>query len=76
MVVGNAGSADFKITYAAPLLGRELVQKACFNYEELDALTEKYNVASLKQGYNNVNGEEVYFIENPALGLWAVEGNI
>jgi hypothetical protein len=31
----------------------------------------KYNPATLKDGWNDVNGEEIYYISNPALGLWA-----
>jgi hypothetical protein len=26
--------------------------------------------AGLREGFNEVDGEEVYFISNPALGLW------
>ena len=35
-----------------------------------DAMMEKYDVANLKDGYNIVNGEEIFYISNPALGLW------
>jgi len=32
---------------------------------------KKYNPAVLKDGWNEVDGEEIYYISNPALGLWA-----
>jgi hypothetical protein len=32
---------------------------------------EKYNPGKLKDGFNVVNGEEIFYISNPALGLWA-----
>ena len=31
-----------------------------------------YNPKELKDGFNTVNGEEIYYISNPALGLWMV----
>jgi len=31
----------------------------------------KYDPAKLEHGYNQVDGEEVFFIANPGLGLWA-----
>ena len=33
-------------------------------------MAAKYDPAKLKYGYNTVDGEEIYFIPNPALGLW------
>ena len=31
----------------------------------------RYDISSLKEGWNVIDGEEVYYISNPALGLWA-----
>jgi len=69
------GSSDgrFRITYAAQRLTREEVEGAAFDYMPFDEAIEKYNPKELKQGYNMLDGEEIYFIENPALGLWALE---
>jgi hypothetical protein len=69
------GSSDgrFGITYAAKHLTREEVEGVQFGYMPLDEAVAKYNPEKLKPGYNTVDGEEVYFIENPALGLWACE---
>ena len=37
----------------------------------LHLLAEKYNPETLQYGYNTMpDGEEIYFIPNPALGLW------
>ena len=35
-----------------------------------DEMAAKYDPAKLKYGYNTIDGEEIYFIPNPALGLW------
>jgi hypothetical protein len=35
-------------------------------------MMKKYNPGKLKDGYNlTMEGEEIYYISNPALGLWA-----
>jgi hypothetical protein len=34
-------------------------------------MLKKFNPSKLKEGFNIMDdGEEVYFISNPALGLW------
>jgi len=35
-------------------------------------VTAKYNPETLRDGYNTMaDGEEIFYISNPALGLWA-----
>ena len=69
------GSSDgrFSITYAAGKLSREEVEGAAFAYLPYAEAIKKYDPAALKDGFNEVNGEEIYYISNPALGLWAVD---
>jgi hypothetical protein len=45
-----------------------------FRFGNLAAMMTRYNPATLKDGPNLVHGEEVFFISNPALGLWACRG--
>jgi len=68
------GSSDdrFTITYAVEKMTREEIEKANFVYMPLDEALKKYNPAKLKDGYNTMDdGEEIFYISNPALGLWA-----
>ena len=41
-----------------------------FEAASYDAMRQKYDPSVLRPGPNVVNGEEIYFIPNPALGLW------
>jgi hypothetical protein len=34
-------------------------------------MMKKYNPKNLKDGFNKINNEEIFYISNPALGLWA-----
>jgi nickel-dependent lactate racemase len=71
------GSSEnrFKITYCPGHLSKEEIDGVGFHYGELDKMMQKYNPQELKDGFNTMpDGEEVFFISNPALGLWAHEG--
>ena len=71
-LIHGSSEGRFSITYCpGPGMTREEIESVGFKYEPLDEIMEKYGVSSLKDGWNNVNGEEVYYISNPALGLWA-----
>jgi nickel-dependent lactate racemase len=61
----------FKVTYCPGKLTRKEIESVNFSYGNLDEMMEKYNPVKLKDGFNMVNGEEIFFISNPALGLWA-----
>ncbi len=67
------GSSDdrFKITYAVKNISKEEIESVNFNYASYDEMIKKYNPKTLKTGWNTLpNGEEIYYIPNPALGLW------
>ncbi|MDR1000811.1 MAG: lactate racemase domain-containing protein [Clostridiales bacterium] len=69
------GSSDgrFEITYAAGGLSRGEIEEVGFAYGDLDELMSRYNPARLTDGFNEVEGEMVFYISNPALGLWMVK---
>ena len=70
------GSSDgrFSITYCVKNITREEIEGVGFASADYDEMAAKYDPSKLKYGYNVVDGEEVYFIHNPALGLWIDRG--
>ena len=66
------GSSDgrFSITYAVKEITKDEIESVGFNAADYDETAEKYDPNKLKYGYNEVDGEDIYFIPNPALGLW------
>ena len=66
------GSSDgrFSITYCVKNITREEVEGVGFKSASYDEMAAKYDPSKLAYGYNTVDGEEIYFIPNPALGLW------
>jgi nickel-dependent lactate racemase len=67
------GSSDgqFHVTYCTRHLPEADVRKASFNYIPYEKAAAHYNPSMLKDGWNTVSGEELYYISNPALGLWS-----
>ena len=66
------GSSDgrFSITYAVKEISEAEVESVGYKSASYDELAAKYDPKTLSYGYNTVDGEEIYFIPNPALGLW------
>jgi len=67
------GSSDgrFNITYAVKKMTRAEIEGVNFKYSDYDEVIKIYNPDELTDGWNDVNGEKIYYISNPALGLWA-----
>jgi len=68
------GSSDgqFEITYAAPLLGKDAVEGVGYKYTNLDDAVAMFDHKNLTPGFNTLpTGQEIYYIPNPALGLWS-----
>ena len=71
-LIHGSSEGRFRITYCpGPGMSREEIEGVGFAYGELEGMMARYDVASLKDGWNVVDGEEIYYISNPALGLWA-----
>ena len=67
------GSSDgrFTITYAVKNISREEIEGVGFRSADYDEMVQRYDPEKLQYGYNTLpDGEEIYFIPNPALGLW------
>ena len=42
-----------------------------YKYADLGEMSKVYDINTLKDGWNTVNGEKIFYISNPAVGLWA-----
>jgi len=70
-LIHASSEGRFTITWCPGHLTKEEIEGVGFNYADFDAMLKRYNPDKLKDGYNTVDGEEVFFISNPGLGLWA-----
>lgn len=71
-LIHGSSEGRFRITYCpGPAVSRQEIEGVGFGWADLEETMSRYGVTSLKDGWNTVNGEEIYYISNPALGLWA-----
>jgi nickel-dependent lactate racemase len=70
-LIHGSSEGRFQITWCPGHLTREEVEGAGFEYGELQQMMRLYDPVKLERGWNRVAGDEVFFIENPGLGLWA-----
>lgn len=75
-LIHGSSEGRFSITYCpgkgAENLTREEIESVGFQWGDIDEKMQKYNFQHLKEGFNTLpDGEEVYYISSPALGLWA-----
>jgi len=70
-LIHGSSEGRFQITYCPGALTREEIVSAGFQYASLAEMTARYNPETLRDGPNIVDGEEIHYFSNPALGLWA-----
>jgi nickel-dependent lactate racemase len=72
-LIQGSSEGRFQIIYAPGKLSKEEVNSVGFGYRDLNDALKQYNPGQLKDGWNVVNGEELFFVSNPALGLWGTQ---
>jgi len=75
-LIHGSSEGRFSITYCpgkdVENLTREEIESVGFQWGDIEVAIEKYNPRHLKEGFNMLpDGEEIYYISSPALGLWA-----
>ena len=70
-LIHASSEGRFKITWCPGHLTKEEIEGVGFSYGDLQQMKARYDPEKLDQGWNQVNGEEVFFVGNPGLGLWA-----
>lgn len=73
-LIHGSSEGRFRITYCpGPQMSLEAIRAVGFQAESLDTALKRYHPDTLKDGPNRLpDGEEVFYISNPALGLWAL----
>lgn len=70
-LIHGSSEGRFKVTYAVQEDMREQIEQVGYASASIDEMLERYPVEKLSYGINTLeDGEEIFFIPNPALGLW------
>jgi len=70
-LIHGSSEGRFSITYCPGQITQKEIESVNFHYADLNAMLKKYNPEQLKNGYNTVNGETIFYISNPGMGLWS-----
>lgn len=71
-LIHGSSEGRFKITYCPGKLSKKEIESVNFEYADLNEMSDRYNPTELQNGYNTMpDGEKIFFISNPGMGLWA-----
>ena len=72
-LIHGSSEGRFRITYCpGPGVSKAEIEQVGFAYGDLGEALKRYPADKMVDGWNVIpDGEEVYYISNPALGLWA-----
>ncbi|MDR1104714.1 MAG: lactate racemase domain-containing protein [Treponema sp.] len=76
-LIHGSSEGRFTVRYCpGPGLSRKDIEGVGYEWGCLDETLARYNPQTLRPGWNDVNGtgggtERIFFVPNPALGLWA-----
>ena len=72
-LIHGSSEGRFTITYCPGRLSRDEIESVGFRYADPDEMMKRYNPHQMKDGCNTLpDGEKVFFVSNPGLGLWAL----
>jgi nickel-dependent lactate racemase len=75
-LIHGSSEGRFTIRLCPGHLTKEEVEGVGFEHADLETMLARYGQQRLRHGHNQVAGEEVFFIANPGLGLWAWRGKL
>ncbi|MFA7388977.1 MAG: lactate racemase domain-containing protein [Proteiniphilum sp.] len=75
-LIHGSSEGRFSVTYCPGKehenLSQEEIESVGFQWDDIDKVMQRYDPAKLREGFNILpDGEEIYYISSPALGLWA-----
>jgi nickel-dependent lactate racemase len=71
-LIHGSTEGRFSVTYCPGYLTKEEIESAGFKYAGLEETTRKYDPKKLRDGFNKMDDEEeIFYISNPAVGLWS-----
>jgi len=79
-LIHGSSEGRFTIRWCPGRLSKKEIEGVGFEYGDLRTMLTRYDPRNLHHGYNRIDddndGEEVFFIATPGLGLWAYRGKL
>jgi len=71
-LIHGSDEGRFTVRYCpGEKLSRKEIESVGFQWGDLKEQMSRYDIKTLSPGWNTVAGERVFYVPNPALGLWA-----
>ena len=70
-LIHGSSEGRFRVRYCPGHLSQAEIEAAGYEYGALKEAEARYRPESLRDGWNVVDGEEIFYVSNPGLGLWA-----
>ena len=70
-LIHGSSEGRFTVRYCPGHLTRAEIEGVGYSWGDLAIYARRYDPAKLVDGWNDVGGERVFYVSNPALGLWA-----
>lgn len=70
-LIHGSSEGRFSITYCPGHLSCAEIESVGYQYADLSQMLDQYDPQKLRDGWNTVTDERIFFVRNPALGLWA-----
>ena len=80
-LIHGSSEGRFSITYCPGKkpgnITRSEIESVGYQYADIDEITAKYNPEKMKNGFNRMpDDEEIFYVSNPAIGLWAYKDRL
>ena len=69
-LIHGSSDGNFDIIYCVDKMTKQEIEGVNFEFATYNEVIKKYPIDNLNDGWNIIDGEKVYYISNPALGLW------
>ncbi|MCS7089853.1 MAG: lactate racemase domain-containing protein [Verrucomicrobiota bacterium] len=74
-LIHGSSEGRFRVIYCPGQLSRDEIESVGFDSADLATMLQRYPPDRLRDGWNTLpDGERIFYISNPALGLWAWRG--
>jgi len=70
-LIHGSTEGRFTVTYCPGHVTKQEIESVNIRYADLAEMMAKYDPKKLKHGFNKVEGEDIFYIPNPSLGLWS-----
>lgn len=70
-LIHGSSEGRFTIRYAPGKLTKSEIESVHYKFADLREVLDRYSPESMKEGWNTLPDEEVFFIRTPSAGLWA-----